>query len=424
MNSSNALVTLFFILAATACGDVGRATTPPPDARDTVPDASLAAPTAIAADDIASFAALDGTPTIVPFAAVAYDDGRELDAHGRFTATASGDYEICASLAGPPTLAMLLELFVDGSRYSGIGSGTGIAHGCMPARIAAHQVVDVRVTQNSGSTQGFASNPAASWLTVHRETALVEATANLSFSVPRAAFVTVPYDTVIHDDRHEFDAATGQFIASVAGDYQFCASLGAPGGMGFELDLFKNEVRERGFIVSFGPGSGCRSIRLAVNDRVAVGMYQDLMPPGTIPPNPAWTRLTVAQLPTEVSLGDTESFSSADGKFVRVPYAAELVDDQHGFDLANHRYTVATEGYFEVCASILNIDQMPLPVMELDVFKNGMRNKVIASSAYAACGCRVMHATVGDTLEVDIFAMASNHTGNVYWNWMTLRRLQ
>ena len=423
MNRSRLLCTLT-VFVASACGDVGHESVismPDGGGSDAAPDASMA-PTAISAEDVASFAALNGTPTVVPFTAVTYDDGHELDVQGRFTARASGDYEICASLGGFVALPMLLELFVDGTRYGGLGSGVGVARGCVSARIAAHQVVDIRIIQNSGATQGFTSNIAANWLTIYREIALVEVTANSPLSIPQAAFVTVPYQTVIHDDRHEFNIDTSQFIASVDGDYRLCASLGAPTGMGFELDLFKNELRERAFAISFGPGSGCRSIRLAANDRVGVGVYQELSPPGVIPPNPAWTRLTVAQLATEVSLGDTAGFSSSNGQFIRIPYIFELANDEHDFDISSNRYTVSTPGDFEVCASIINIVQRPLPVIELDIFKNGIRNKMLASSTAAAVGCHTLRAATGDTLEVDISASTYAYNGNAYWNWMTVRR--
>jgi hypothetical protein len=71
-----------------------------------------------------------------------------------------------------------------------------------------------------------------------------------------------------------------------------------------------------------------------------------------------------------------------------------------------------------------NIDQMPRPNIELDVFKNQVRNKVISASVLASCGCRIVRAAVGDALEVDISAKSWNYAESVFWNWMTLRRVR
>jgi hypothetical protein len=416
------------VLLMMGCGTVA-ATRAEPDAGsgvdaaqpDSLPPVTR---TAIAADAVTTFAALDQTFTHVPFASVAYDDAHGLAPDtSHFVAPHDGDYELCASLAGP-TIDFELDVFVNGTRDQAFAHGTFVASGCRIAHLATGDVAEVMVWQNSGSSQSFGGNPFADWLTIAEHPAGIEVRGFASLQAPQATFVRVPYVNKLRDPDDEYDPVAAQFTPKQAGDYEVCASLGPGGTLDFELDLFKNNIRERGFVQGRAGGTGCRVIRLAATDHLDVRAYQDTLGSATIPSDPSWTWLSIARAPSQISVGDTASFTLPSQTFMTVPYASMLYGDAR-FDPSTHIFSADHGGDYEVCASMVNIGGQPF---ELDAFRNSQRYKTlgVAQEAEVARGCRVVRLAANDTLDVRAFQQTGAALAvppNVFWNWLTVREI-
>jgi len=125
------------------------------------------APSDLYVESITSFAAPSTTFTLIPYSAVVYDMHSNYDTGtGRFTTSAAGDYQICASLISPASYE--LDVFLNGTREKAIGSFSAGAAGCRDLRLKSTDTVEIRVFQNSGSTVTFAPDPRWDWLTVRR----------------------------------------------------------------------------------------------------------------------------------------------------------------------------------------------------------------------------------------------------------------
>jgi hypothetical protein len=410
-------------LGAVACGSVKQSNSP-----DALPqiDAPTPTRTAIAADAISPFTAPNAMFVRVPFTSVTYDDSHELALNtGRFTATRRGDYQVCASLMGGQTVTFELDLFVNGIREKAIAFGTFVASGCRTTRLSSQDFVEVWVHQASGAPQLFENNPFEDWLTIEEESAQVAVISRSAFSVPSSVFTKVPYSTEGYDDRNEFDPTTSQFTASQDGDYQVCASLSVIAGLSFELDLFKNNVRERAIAFGTGAATGCRVIQLASGDQVTVQMIQVPVTTATIPVDAPWDWFTVRRVMADTSIGNTTTFSIPISTFVTVPYASELYDVRDSFDPATHRYTAETPGDYEVCASLFIPNSTEF--IELNLVKSSVRDKAIALRAYAPGGCRVTRISVGDTIEIQAYSLSATAISvdsNSSWNWFTVRAIR
>jgi len=361
----------------------------------------------------------------VPFASVAYDDEHEfaLDT-ARFTATRRGHYQVCASLMGEQNVTFELDLFVNGLREKAFAFGTFVASGCRTVRLSPQDFVEVWIHQASGTPRLFGNNPFEDWLTIQEEPAQVSLIGRPAFSAPSSVFTKVPYSIREYDDRNEFDPATNQFTAAQSGDYQVCASLSVGAGLSFELDLFKNNVRERALAFGTGAATGCRVIRLGRGDQVTVQMLQVPMTTATIQADAPWDWLTVRQVVADTSIGNTTSFSIPTSQFVTVPYASELYDDHDNFDPATHRYTVEASSDYEICTSLF-VPNSTDPV-ELNLVRSGVRDKATSLRAVASDGCRITRAHIGDTIEIQAYSLSATITSvdsNISWNWLTVRAI-
>lgn len=419
------------VLLVMGCGTVA-GTHVGPDAGSEV-DAAVDSPpavtrTAIAADSIATFPALDRTFTHVPFASVAYDDARGLAPDtSHFVAPHDGDYQICASVTGPAAVNFELDLFINGAREQAFALGTFVASGCRVARLAQGDVADIGLYQSSGSSQSFGGNPFADWLTIAEQPASIEVRGFASFQAPQMVFVRVPYINKLRDPDNEYDPVSAQFTPKLAGDYEVCASFAMGGNLGFELDLFKNNVRERAFTGDRGGGTGCRVIRLAAGDHLDVRAYQDAAVVQTVPVDAFWDWLSIERVPAQVSIGDTQPLALPAQTFVTVPYATVLYDDDGRFDRATHMFTASHAGDYEVCASMIELGSVPC---EIDLFWNSVRYKALGVSqqtgltASVARGCRVVRLATSDTLDVRMHADTSlTVAANGDWNWLTIREI-
>jgi hypothetical protein len=361
----------------------------------------------------------------VPFASVTYDDEHEFELDtARFTATRRGDYQVCVSLMGEQNVTFELDLFVNGLREKAFALGTFAASGCRTVRLSPQDFVEVWIYQASGSPRLFGNNPFEDWLTIQEESAQVAVTERPAFSAPSSVFTKIPYSMEGYDDRNEFDPTTSQFTAAQSGDYQVCASLSVGPGLSFELDLFKNNVRERALAFGTAAATGCRVIHLAGGDQVTVQMLQVPMTTATIQPDAPWDWLTVRQVVADTSIGDTTAFSIPTSKFVTIPYASELYDDHDNFNPATHRYTVGINSDYEICASLYVSNSTDF--IELNLVRSGVRDKAISLRAIASNGCRVTRALVGDTIEIQAHSLSATDTSvdsNISWNWLTVRTI-
>jgi hypothetical protein len=386
--------------------------------------------TAIAAEAISPFIAPNAKFVRVPFASIVYDDMHEfaLDT-SRFVASHAGDYQVCASLAGAQTVSFELDLYVNGFRERPFASGKFIASGCRSIRLSPQDFVEVWLYQQSGADQMFVSTPFADWLTIQEDRpAQVNVIAVSEFMAPSAVFTKVPYTTEAFDSINEFDPSTSQYTASQDGDYQVCGSLSIGGGVGFELDLFKNAVRERVLAVGYGLATGCRVIRLVAGDRVTVHMYQNTVTAATIRTDVWWDWLTIRQVSADTSVGNTIGFTVPSSTFVTVPYASEIFDDHDRYNPATYRYAVELAGDYEVCASVFdNYASNNRIQLELDIVKAGARDKTIGLREGAASGCSVTRAAAGDALEVQLYSLSTatmTLSPNASWNWLTVRAIR
>jgi len=106
-----------------------------------------------AATTSAAFSSPSGQFVQVPYDTASINDGSLYDttAH-QLKAAAAGDFQVCASLAfDSATLEGEIDLFLNTTREKSISNGVGIMSGCRSVRVAANDLIDVRVFQNTTS---------------------------------------------------------------------------------------------------------------------------------------------------------------------------------------------------------------------------------------------------------------------------------
>ena len=391
--------------------------------------------TAISLDDINVFAAAAGTATLVPYIKKLYDDRNEYDTStSRFTATDAGDYKICASLYSSTYAGSFrLRLYVNGSNVAGFGidgNGNGFEHGCRVARLAAGDYVQVYVLQGSGAAVMFGQNTYWNWMTVAKISSTLDVSNITAFQAASGSFTVVPYATPRYDDKSQYDASTSKFTAAQAGDYELCASLNADTDTthAFELDLFVNGAREDAFGGggSFIAAQGCRTVRLAAGNYVQVEVYQSSGAPMAFAADSLTNWMTVAQMPSTLSLDNATTFTGAGSTFIKVPYGTELYDDLNQYSASMSRFTAAQAGDYQLCASMLGAT-----AFEMDLYINGTRENALAGGSGDSGfshGCRTVRLAAGDYVE--IWADAASTTGtvtyspNTYWDWLVVSKMR
>lgn len=275
---------------------------------------------------------------------------------------------------------------------------------------------------NAGSAAASAADAFWDWLTVQRQDSSIEATTSTRFTALSGIFTTIPYDTVVRDDQMQFDAAQRRFTSTTAGDFEFCASvlMGAPA----EIDLYINGARENG--IGFGaPGTtGCRTLRLAPNDSVDVRMHHITGDPLSVAATAAWNWLTVQPRPLSLSVDGMAPFSAPSGAFTRVPYSGELFDDVGQFDIGSSVFTAATPGDYRVCAMV--DDRNPTP-SEIDIFKNGTREKALGAGNGPVGGCRVLRLLAGDQIDIRLHQATGatlSLASDGIWPWLEIAKVR
>jgi hypothetical protein len=411
------------------CGEVKPSVADPPPTDAPPLDGPSPTKTAISLDSIDPFAAPSLVYTKVPFTTEARDDLDEFDlTQSRFTASHPGDYQVCAAVlaSGNPALTLELDLYRNGGRERAFAYGIGVAEGCGGLHLGAGDTLEVRLSHNANSTQMFTVAPEWNWMTIDELPMLVSIDLAPSFQVTPGGFIQVPYTTELKDTRNEFDPDSHRFTASQAGDYQVCASLFVGTPVAFELDIYVNGGRERGIAANNGAVTGCRSVRLAAGDQIEIWMEQNTSAAVPISLDPAWDWLTIQQLPTSVSIGNTMTFAVLNQTLTRVPYATKLFDDHGELDPAASRFQPSSAGDYLICASLYSGATIAIAT-ELDVFKSGEREKGFAFGTNPAIGgCRVLRLGAADTVEFD-YSQSSGVTAtiapNPFWNWLTVSRL-
>ncbi len=424
---------------ATGCGTVQ----PSHQQVDAGPDASHAdapadAPpptTALSATNTSAFTANNSAFTRVPYGSVAYDDLLELDTStSTFTAKHAGDYMICAGLRNNSAgTGFELDLFKNGSRERAFARNVSyIATGCRAIRLAAGDAVDVRVWQASGSDLSLVPDDNWNWLTIDRVQSTVGAAvaSTATMSVATGTVVKIPYSAVLFDDAKQYDTINSEFVASTSGDYQVCAEklLSYDGSLGAEIDVYVNDVRERAIAGGVGSVGGCRTVHVSAGDTISVWLYQSSGSTQTITANAQWDWLAIQPLPIEMSSDGLDAFTAAQTTFTQVPYTGVIRDDLHQFDVGTHTFTAMTAGDYELCASLRTSNFATVVPDELDVYKNGTREKALqsASSRGTLGGCRALRLAAHDQLQLDFYSSATSTaiTGDMYWDWLELTRLK
>jgi|GEM_PF-4025876 len=243
-----------------------------------------------------------------------------------------------------------------------------------------------------------------------------------SFTVPPNTFTKVRYTTKLYDDWQDFNTTTNEFVAAQTGDYEVCASLFLGASVNWELDIFRNGIRQTAIAGGDAPFlDGCRDLRLTVGDTVTIRAYQSGPTTLTVSPNSIWDWMTVFPKNATLSLGDSSQFSIAASTFTKVPYTQERYDDRAEFDLTRSRFTASRAGDYEVCASLYSPTASQ---WELDLYKNGARENAIAGARSTVIqGCRVIRLAARDYIEVWTHSnVARTVQPNVFWNWMTVSR--
>lgn len=422
------------LVAVAACGKVSSNKPDAPVQRDAPAqidapaDGSTQTLTAIGADNISQLTLPSAVFTKVPYGSVIYDDGAEFDAAtSTFTPKYAGDYLICASVF-PTTnhsIPIEIDLFKNGVRERAFGFGYGIATGCRATRLAAGDAVDVRAYQASGGN--VTSNPDMNWnwLAIERltATAMIENTANVS--VPNGVATLIPYANVVFDTSSAFDAATSQYAAPTAGDYLVCASKDiASTTVPAELNTWLNGARESSFGFSAGGAeTGCRSTRMAVNDKLEIRTFQASGGTVSMTGDQVWDWFTIQPLPTSVSETAITAFTANAATFTKVPYTTEAFDANGEFDVSTSTFTAATPGDYLVCMSLLT--RTTGGGDELDLYKNGVREKGIDFGSDAVTGCRIVRLALHDQLQVYYYNNGTvSLTEAGLWDWLEVSKLK
>ena len=129
---------------------------------------------------------------------------------------------------------------------------------------------------------------------------------------------------------------------------------------------------------------------------------------------------------SSVHVTDTASALSVPNvTFTKVPYggSGNLIEDAQGeYDPnTNYRFTAKTAGDYEVCASLYSGFSN-----EEDIYLNGARDYAFVGSAGDSSGCTVINLASGDYIEIWIYqntGSAQTLNTNIYWNWLTITKL-
>lgn len=138
---------------------------------------------------------------------------------------------------------------------------------------------------------------------------------------------------------------------------------------------------------------------------------------------------------TRVSVSGVTPFTATAQTFTRVPYSTEKIDDLNEFSPVTNTFTASQGGDYEVCATIHIGDGNSGVPYELDVFKNGLRFRVVtansagaAGGASSARGCSTVRLAAGDTVDVRIYADTASAVAianvNEYFTYLTINRLK
>lgn len=255
----------------------------------------------VAEDDITGFTAPPSTFTAVPYGSEALDERNEFDpAAGTFTASAAGDYHVCAGLwlgANNAGTRLQLSVYINGTRERELFANIDATTGCRDVRLAAGDVLDLRVYHSASTTLTIPTNTSWNWLTIDTISDHVSSGDITQFAAPDSTFTRVPYGAVLFDDASELDASLGRFTPAAAGDYEICASMwdGADKTK-FELDLFVNGNHQQALGGWDLTTRGCRVLRLATGDHIDIDAWQNSGTTTTVAPNIYWNWLTVAKL--------------------------------------------------------------------------------------------------------------------------------
>jgi hypothetical protein len=388
---------------------------------DVAGDAAVARTTAIGAGNLTQFTAAGNAVTKIPYVAD-YDDLSEWNnGTSTFTAKNAGDYLVCASLimgGSNLTTVVDLDLYKNGAKETILAQASGVVNGCRAVRLAANDTLDFEVVLG-GAAIVVAPDPNWQWMSIERVTEVTDATTSAAFSSPSGQFVQIPYDTTTINDGTLYNASTHQLKATAAGDFEVCASISfGMVGLEGEIDLFINGTREKAISNGVVQASGCRSVRLAANDLVDVRAFQNTMNT-TIPRdvnNTDW--IDIQKQPLSLSVGAVAAFPTVSHVFTQVPYSTVLFDDASQYNTTSHTFTAATAGDYEVCASLL-IPQSTMDGDEIDIYKNGMREKGLSFGHFGLSGCRVMRLAAGDQVQVWAYTLGNkSFVNDANWDWL------
>jgi hypothetical protein len=248
-------------------------------------------------------------------------------------------------------------------------------------------------------------------------------------NLPNTTFTRIPYTNVLYDDATEYDATMHTFSPKANGHYEICASLASWATvltLPFELDVFINGNRERAIAGGAGAAQGCRTVRLTAGQVVDVEAYQASGSTVNIAPDNYWDWLTIQLVTSHVSLGDSAPFVAPSGTFTKVPYSMVLYDDSKEWTTTND-FVAASSGDYEVCASLTSIPASATLGFELDVFIDGARDVAFAGGGSAfQGGCHTVRINAGQKLDVELYqgsGSSVSFASNVYWNWLTVSKV-
>ena len=172
-----------------------------------------------AATTSAAFSSPSGQFVQVPYDTASINDGSLYDttAH-QLKAAAAGDFQVCASLAfDSATLEGEIDLFLNTTREKSISNGVGIMSGCRSVRVAANDLIDVRVFQNTTSEPIPTDTINADWVDIQKEPISLSVSAISDFMTTSHVYTVVPYSTVAFDDATQYDPMKHIFTAAAGG---------------------------------------------------------------------------------------------------------------------------------------------------------------------------------------------------------------
>lgn len=398
---------------------------------DVAGDAAATPSTAIGAGTITQFSPGSIVDTVIPYN-YDYDDLSEWsNATSSFTPKHDGDYLICASVSmGTANLNTPIELhlFKNGGIALDLARGHGIATGCGTIRLAANDSVSIEVFLESGNQSNLVlPDTNWDWLTIERVTEVTAAKTSTAFPSPSGSFVPVRYDTTSVNDGTLYNPATYQLKPTTGGDFEVCASLAfsfSQNTLEGELDLFVNSTREKTMSNGVGLMAGCRSVRVAANDAVDVRLFQntsDTTVPTDISEND-W--LTITKQPITTSVGAIAPFNTTSHQWAQVLYSTVVFDDASQFNTTTHQFTATAAGDYEVCASLL-VPASTVDGDEIDIYKNGAREKGLSYGHFGLSGCRVMRLSAGDYVQIWQYTLGDKaYTNDVNWDWLEVSKLR